>query len=47
MTVGHIFGIPVEESVLQIAPAAAVTATIVTMAGRSTLNRFLDRIRRQ
>jgi hypothetical protein len=47
MIVAHIFGIPVEESVLQLAPAGAVTATIVAVAGRSTLNRFFARIRRQ
>jgi hypothetical protein len=41
---GHVMGIPVEESVLQLASAgAAITAAAV--AGRATLGRMLDRIR--
>jgi hypothetical protein len=39
---GHIMGIPVEESVLQFAPAGAVTLTAFAIAGR----RLLARIRR-
>jgi hypothetical protein len=46
MTIAHIFGIPVEENVVQFAPFGAVTATAVAMAGRSTLHRFVTRIRR-
>lgn len=42
MIVGHIMGIPVEESVLQIAPAGVVTVTALAIAGR----RFLTRVRR-
>jgi uncharacterized membrane protein AbrB (regulator of aidB expression) len=43
---GHIMGIPVEESVLQFAPAGAVTVTAVAIAGRARLGRLLDRLRR-
>jgi len=43
---GHVMGLPVEESVLQLASAgAAITAAAV--AGRATLGRMLDRIRRR
>jgi uncharacterized membrane protein AbrB (regulator of aidB expression) len=44
---GHIFGIPVEESVLQYAPAGAATMTVLAIAGRSTLGRLLTRVRRR
>ena len=37
MTLAHIMGLPVEESVLQLAPAAAATATAVALAGRESL----------
>jgi uncharacterized membrane protein AbrB (regulator of aidB expression) len=40
---GHIMGIPVEESVLQFAPAGAVTVTAVAIAGRRLLNRLKRR----
>ena len=43
MIVGHVMGIPVEESVLQFAPAAAATATVFAIAGR----RLLSRMRRR
>ena len=43
MILGHIAGIPVEESVLQLAPAAAATATLVAIVGRAGL----DRLRRR
>jgi hypothetical protein len=39
-------GIPVEESVLQLATAGA-TVTAVAVAGRTTLGRLLDRLRRR
>jgi hypothetical protein len=41
--VGHIMGIPVEESVLQLAPAGVVTVTAVAIAGRTSLGRLLRR----
>jgi hypothetical protein len=43
--VGHIMGIPVEESVLQLAPAGVVTVTAVAIAGRTSLGRLLRRVR--
>ena len=42
----HIMGLPVEESVLQLGPAGAATATLIAMAGRTELGRLLARIRR-
>ena len=40
---GHIMGIPVEESVLQFAPAGVVTVTAFAIAGRRLLNRLKRR----
>jgi translation initiation factor IF-1 len=45
--VGHVFGIPVEESVLQLAGTGAVTVTVVTIAGRDRLARLRGRLRRR
>jgi hypothetical protein len=42
----HVMGLPVEESVLQLAPAGAATATLLAMAGRAELARLLARLRR-
>jgi hypothetical protein len=47
MTVAHIMGIPVEESVLQLAPAGAAMVTAVAIAGRTGLGRLRRRLRRQ
>jgi hypothetical protein len=46
VTLAHIIGIPVEESILQLAPAGAATVTAVAIAGRTTLSRLLTRLRR-
>jgi hypothetical protein len=43
MLLGHIMGIPVEESVLQMAPAGAVTLTAFAIAGRRLVNRLRRR----
>jgi len=43
--VAHVMGIPVEESVLQLAPAGAAMATAVAMAGRIRLGRLRRRLR--
>jgi hypothetical protein len=43
--VAHIMGIPVEESVLQLAPAGAAIATAVAIAGRTTVGRLRRRLR--
>ena len=40
----HIIGIPVEESVLQLAPAGAATVTALAVAGRAGLRRLLKRL---
>jgi hypothetical protein len=45
MMLAHIMGIPVEESVLQLAPAAAAMATAVAIAGRTGLGRLRRRLR--
>jgi hypothetical protein len=42
----HIMGIPVEETVLQLAPAGAATATAVAFVGRARLGRLRRRLRR-
>jgi hypothetical protein len=41
--IAHILGIPVEESVVQLAPAGAAMLTVVAFAGR----RKLDSLRRR
>ena len=46
MTLAHVMGIPIEETVLQFVPAGAATVTVVAITGRSTLRRLLDRLRR-
>jgi hypothetical protein len=46
----HIMGLPVEESVLQLMPAGAATATLIAIAGRTgsaRLGRLLSRFRRR
>ena len=40
MIVGHVLGLPVEESVLQLAPAGAAIATALTIAARTVLDRL-------
>ena len=40
MMVAHIFGIPVEESALQIASAGMATVTFVVIAARASLGRL-------
>ena len=45
MMLAHIMGLPVEESVLQLAPAGAVIMTAVAIAGRTTLDRLRRRQR--
>jgi hypothetical protein len=44
--VGHVMGLPVEESVVQLAPAGAATVTMIALAGRATLGRLWTRVRR-
>jgi hypothetical protein len=40
MIVAHVHGIPIEEGVLQLVPAAAAIATAVAVAGRTSLDRL-------
>ena len=43
MIVAHILGIPVEETVLALAPAGAATATAVAVLAWARLGRLLGR----
>jgi hypothetical protein len=38
--VAHVLGLPVEESVLQLAPAGAAIVTALAIAARTTLDRL-------
>jgi hypothetical protein len=44
MILGHIMGVPVEESVLQLAPAGAAMVTVVAIAGRTRFGRLRRRL---
>jgi hypothetical protein len=41
----HILGLPVEESVLQLAPAGAAIVTVLVITARTTLGRLRRRLR--
>jgi hypothetical protein len=43
--VAHIMGLPIEESVLQLAPAGAAMMTAIAIAGRTGLSRLRRRSR--
>jgi len=45
MILAHVMGIPVEESILQLAPAGAAMVTAVAIAGRASLGRLRRRLR--
>jgi hypothetical protein len=45
MIVAHIMGIPVEESVLQLAPAGAAMVTALAVAARASFGRLRRRLR--
>jgi hypothetical protein len=38
--IAHVLGLPVEEAVLQLAPAGAATITALAIAGRASLGRL-------
>ena len=40
MIVAHVMGLPIEESVLQLAPAAAAILAAATIASRSALGKL-------
>jgi len=42
---GHVMGLPVEESILQVVPAVAGIATTIAIAGRVALDRLFPRRR--
>jgi hypothetical protein len=46
MTTAHIHGLPIEESLLQLAPAGAATVTLAVLAARARLGRLWTRVRR-
>ena len=46
MIVGHVAGFPVEETVLQFAPAGAAILTAVGLAAQTKLRRLRRRLRR-
>ena len=46
MILGHIQGIPIEESLLQLAPAGAALLTMAAVAGRAGVDRLKRRLQR-
>jgi hypothetical protein len=47
MILGHVMGLPIEETVLQFAPAGAATLAVVTFVGRAKLARLVGHLRRR
>jgi hypothetical protein len=47
MILGHVMGLPIEETVLQFMPAGAAAVTVVAYVGRARLGRLLARRRRR
>jgi hypothetical protein len=47
MIVAHVHGIPVEEGVLQLVPAAAAIVTAIAIAARTTVGQLRHRLRRR
>jgi hypothetical protein len=45
VTTGHMLGLPIEETVLQLAPAGAATVAACALAARTSLGRLLTRLR--
>jgi hypothetical protein len=45
MILGHVFGIPVEETAL-VAPAGATTVAVAAIVARAKITRFLSKIRK-
>jgi len=43
--IAHVMGLPIEESVLQFAPAGAAMMTALVIAGRAELGRLRRRLR--
>ena len=47
MILGHVFGIPVEETAVQFAPAGAATVAVIAFGGRAKLAELRRRFRRR
>ena len=47
MIVAHVMGMPIEESVLQLAPFGAAFATVIGIAARTRLSQFRRYLRRR
>ena len=47
MIVAHVTGVPVEETILQFAPAGAALVTAFAIAARASLARLLRRLPRR
>ena len=47
MMLAHIMGVPVEETIPQLAPAGAVIVTAAAISARARLSRLLTRMRRR
>jgi hypothetical protein len=47
VTVAHVIGLPLEESILQLAPAGVAVVTAVGVAGRTSLGWLQRRLRRR
>jgi hypothetical protein len=45
--VGHVMGVPVEESLIQLVPVGATVITAFAVAGRATLGRLRRRFREE
>jgi hypothetical protein len=45
MIAGHVMGLPIEETFIQLAPAGAATVTVVAYTSRARLARLLGRLR--
>ena len=45
MIVAHVLGLPIEESVLQLAPAGVAIVTVLVITARATLGRLRRRLR--
>jgi hypothetical protein len=43
--VAHVMGVPLEETIVQLAPAGLATVTVVAVAGRAALGRVRRRLR--
>ena len=47
MILGHVMGLPIEENVIQLAPAGGAMLAWVAIAGRAGLGRLRRRLRRR